>query len=216
MISRLQILLAAATITINAQMALAVEKPTSTVLSKQETLQRAFSENRFGMFICYNIMSYGASWGQANFPIDSFNPKNLDCNQWADAAVSAGMTYGLLTTKHHEGFCLWDSKTTKYDVASTPYKKDIVKQFADAFRKKNLGVGLYYSIWDSTHGVEKGKMDAKKLDFIKEQLTELLTNYGKIDFLFFDGWYWRMGYRQADFSEIRALIRKLQPDCLVA
>ena len=72
-----------------------------------------------------------------------------------DAAVSSGMKFGLLTTKHHEGFCLWDSKFTDYDVASTPYKKDIVQQYIDAFRKKNLKIGLYYSIWDSSHGVDK-------------------------------------------------------------
>lgn len=168
------------------------------------------------MFICYNIMSYGAKWGQANYSIESFNPTQLDCNQWADAAVSAGMSYGLLTTKHHEGFCLWDSKTTEYDVAGTPYKKDIVKQFAEAFRKKGLGVGLYYSIWDSTHGVAKGQIDETKIAFIKEQLTELLTQYGKVDFLFFDGWYWHNGHREVNFSEIREFIRTLQPDCLVA
>ena len=192
------------------------KKKKQSTFKKLETLQRSFSEDRLGMFICYNIMSYGAKWGEANYPIDSFNPTNLDCNQWADAAVSAGMTYGLLTVKHHEGFCLWDSKTTEYDVAGTPYKKDIVKQFTEAFREKNLGVGLYYSMWDSTHNVEKGMMNKKSMEFAKQQLTELLTNYGPIDFLFFDGWYWRMGYREADYSEIRELIRKLQPNCLVA
>ena len=181
-----------------------------------EQLQRDFMENRFGMFICFNIMSFGAEWGEANYPIESFNPEKLDCRQWADAAVSGGMTYGLLTTKHHEGFCLWDSETTDYDIASSPYKKDIVKQFVDAFRDKKLKVGLYYSIWDSTHDIEKGKMDATKMDIVKKQLTELLTNYGKIDFMFFDGWYWQMGHREVSFSEIRELIRKLQPECLVA
>lgn len=61
---------------------------------------------RHGMFICYNIMSYGAKWGEANYPPDSFKPQKLDCEQWAQAAISANMTFGLLTTKHHEGFCL--------------------------------------------------------------------------------------------------------------
>lgn len=180
-----------------------------------ELAKRDFINKRFGMFICYNIMSYGANWGEANYPINSFNPKKLDCNQWADAAVSAGMKFGLLTTKHHEGFCLWDSKYTAYDVASTPYKKDIVKQYSDAFRAKGLGVGLYYSIWDSTAGIDKGTINSEKMTFIKGQITELLSNYGKIDYFVIDGWFWRMGHNEVSYNEIRALIRKLQPNCLV-
>ncbi|MDW7693723.1 alpha-L-fucosidase [Flammeovirgaceae bacterium SG7u.111] len=178
-------------------------------------LKSEFIDQRFGMFICYNVMSYGAKWGEANYPIDSFNPQKLDCAQWADAAVSAGMKYGLLTTKHHEGFCLWDSKFTEYDVASTPYQKDIVRQYVDAFRVKGLGIGLYYSIWDSTHGVEKDSIDGNKLDFVKGQITELLTNYGKIDYFVMDGWYWKIGHKVIPYHEIRKLIRQLQPECLI-
>lgn len=189
--------------------------PSVHVEKSMQTLKENFIEQRFGMFICYNIMSYGAQWGEANYPISSFNPKKLDCNQWAEAALSAGMKFGLLTTKHHEGFCLWDSKYTKYDVASTPYKKDIVKQYTDAFRQKGLSVGLYYSIWDSTNKVDKGNISPEKLDFIKGQITELLTNYGKIDYFVIDGWFWRIGHKQVPYHEIRALIRKLQPDCLI-
>lgn len=180
-----------------------------------QSIKENFIEQRFGMFICYNIMSYGAKWGEANYPIDSFNPQALDCNQWADAAVLAGMKFGLLTTKHHEGFCLWDSKYTNYDVASTPYKKDIVKQYTDAFRKKDLSVGLYYSIWDSTNDVDKESITPKKMDFIKGQITELLSNYGKIDYFVIDGWFWRIGHTVVPYHEIRALIRQLQPDCLI-
>lgn len=153
--------------------------------------------------------------GEANYPIKSFNPTQLDCEQWAEAAESAGMKFGLLTTKHHEGFCLWDSQYTEYDVASTPYKKDIVQQYVDAFRAKGLGIGLYYSIWDSTHGIDKGTIGPKEMAFIKGQLRELLTNYGKVDYLVIDGWYWRMGHHEVPFTEIREYIRSLQPDCLL-
>lgn len=180
-----------------------------------QTLKENFIEKRFGMFICFNIMSYGAKWGEANYPIDSFNPQKLDCNQWADAAVSAGITYGLLTTKHHEGFCLWDSKYTEYDVTSTPYKNDIVQQYVDAFRAKGLGIGLYYSIWDSTHNIDKGEVTPNKIEFIKGQITELLSNYGKVDYFVIDGWNWRMGHKEVPFREIRELIRQLQPECLI-
>lgn len=178
-------------------------------------LKRDFVDLRFGMFLCYNIMSYGAEWGEASFPIESFNPQKLDCGQWADAALSANMTFGLLTAKHHEGFCLWDSEYTDYDVASTPYKKDIVKQYVDAFRSRDLKIGLYYSIWDSTHDIDKGQISQEKLDFIKGQIRELLGDYGKIDYFVLDGWFWRMGHHEVPFHEIRGLIRELQPECLI-
>lgn len=179
-----------------------------------ETIQD-FIDLRFGMFLCFNIMSFGAEWGESKYDISSFDPKNLDCEQWAKSAKSANMEFGLLTTKHHEGFCLWDSQVTAYDIASTPYKKDIVKQYVDAFRKADLKVGLYYSIWDSTHDIDKGKIDDKAMAFIKTQITELLSNYGTIDYFVIDGWFWRMGHHEVPYSEIRELIRELQPNCLV-
>lgn len=180
-----------------------------------EYLQRQFVEHRFGMFICYNIMSYGAKWGQAGYDISRFNPQKLDCSQWAEAAVSAGMRFGLLTTKHHEGFCLWDSAYTEYDVAGTPYKKDIVQQYVDAFRAKGLRIGLYYSIWDSTHNITKGTIGPKEIAFIKGQIRELLTHYGEVDYFVVDGWFWKMGHHQVPYTEIREFIRELQPNCLI-
>lgn len=189
-------------------------EPESKAKTHQELLSD-FVELRHGMFICYNIMSYGAKWGEANYPIDDFNPTKLDCEQWAKAALSANMTFGVLTTKHHEGFALWDSSCNEYDVASTPYKKDIVRQYVDAFRRNGLRVGLYYSIWDATNGVDKGEITPEKLNFIKQEITELLTNYGDIDYFVVDGWFWRMGHREVPYSEIRNLIRDLQPNCLL-
>ena len=181
----------------------------------QQELLSDFVDMRHGMFICFNIMSYGAKWGEANYPIASFNPTQLDCEQWAKAAVSAHMTFGLLTTKHHEGFALWDSKQHDYDVANTPYKKDIVRQYVDAFRKHKLKIGLYYSIADMTKEIEKGKITPEKIDFVKQEITELLSNYGKIDYFVVDGWFWQMGHREVPFVEIRDLIRSLQPECLI-
>ncbi|TWT75766.1 Alpha-L-fucosidase [Planctomycetes bacterium CA13] len=180
-----------------------------------EQLQRRFVDDRFGMFICYNIMSYGAKWGEDGYDCSGFNPQKLDCNQWADAAASAGMRFGLLTTKHHEGFCLWDSEFTDYDVAGSPYNKDIVRQYVDAFRAKALRIGFYYSVWDSTHGISKGTIGPKEIAFIKGQIRELLTNYGEIDYFVIDGWFWKMGHHEVPFTEIREFIRELQPECLV-
>ncbi len=190
------------------------EKSQQPEKSQQELLTN-FVDLRHGMFICFNIMSYGAEWSEADYPIDSFNPSKIDCNQWAEAAQSANMTFGLLTTKHHEGFALWDSKLNEYDVAASPYKKDIVRQYVDAFRSHNLKVGLYYSILDTTNGVESGEIDESKMEFIKSEISELLTNYGKIDYFVIDGWFWRMGHREVPFAQIRDLIRSLQPECLI-
>ncbi len=182
--------------------------------SHQELLSD-FVELRHGMFICYNIMSYGAKWGEANYPIDGFNPTKLDCSQWAKAAKSANMTYALLTTKHHEGFALWDSKYNDNNVMNSPYKQDIVRKYVDAFRAEGLQIGLYYSIWDATNGIEKGSITPEGIAQIKGEITELLSNYGKVDYLVVDGWFWRMGHRDVPFIEIRELIRELQPECLI-
>lgn len=180
-----------------------------------EPHQRAFADRRLGMFVCYNIMSYGAQWGEADVPASAFTAERVDFEQWARVAKSAHMTFGLLTTKHHEGFCLWKTQTTDYGVSATECDQDIVQEFVDAFRAQGLRVGLYFSIWDSTHGIEKGQVTPEKIALIKAQITELLTNYGEIDFFVIDGWYWRMGHREVPFSEIRELIRELQPHCLL-
>lgn len=179
-------------------------------------VKRDFIDLRWGMFICYNIMSYGARWSQPDFPVDSFRAPLLDCNQWAEAAKSAGMTFGLLTTKHHEGFCLWDSEYTDYDVAGAGYDRDIVAEYIEAFREKGMKIGLYFSIRDTHHNIEKGMMDEKGVAFVKGQIRELLDGrYGKVDYFVTDGWFWNMGYNDVDWFEIRELIRELQPECLL-
>ncbi|MCS3172067.1 alpha-L-fucosidase [Bacteroides thetaiotaomicron] len=89
-------------------------------------------------------------------PPELFNPVRMDCKQWAKAAKSANMTYGCLTTKHHSGFCIWDTKTTDYSVMSDPFKRDVVKEYADAFRAEGMKVMLYYSILD-THARSRPK-----------------------------------------------------------
>src|ERR1044072_8330678 len=98
-------------------------------------LQQSFVDLRFGMFIHFNIPTYfNQDWPDPEALPAAFNPTRLDCNQWAKAAKAANMTYGCLTTKHHSGFCIWDTKTTDYSVMRSPYKKDVVKQFVKAFR----------------------------------------------------------------------------------
>lgn len=171
---------------------------------------------RFGMFIHFNMGTFhDAEWVNPGQDPLSFNPTNLDCNQWAAAAKSAKMTYAVLTTKHHDGFCLWPSAYTTYDVMSSSYPHDIVQQYVDAFRAQGLTPCFYFSIWDRQQGIESGSVSAADIAFVKNQLTELLSNYGPIPLLVIDGWAWQMGHKQVPYGEIRDHIKSLQPDCLI-
>lgn len=189
-----------------------------------EDLQRAFVELRFGMFIHFGILTYTGSWAEPNLDITQFNPTRLDPGQWADAAVSAHMKFGVLTTRHHDGFALWDSQVSTFDVGSIPWMNgqgDVVRAYVDAFRSRGLLPGLYYSVWDTTLGLGGLNNEAvppvtqDQIDYVKAQLTELLTNYGPIPLLVFDGWAWKVGHRQVPYDEIRALVKALQPNCLM-
>ena len=183
-------------------------------------LQQEFLDLRFGMFIHFNIPTYGGDdWPDPQLSPEVFNPQKLDCNQWADAAVSAGMTYGCLTTKHHSGFCIWPTKTTHYNVMNSPFKRDVVKEYVEAFRKKGLKVFLYYSILDTHHNIRPGWIKKENTQFIKDQLTELFTNYGEIACLVIDGWdagWSRISYEDVSFEEIYKHIKSLQPNCLIS
>jgi len=182
-------------------------------------LQQEFINLRFGMFIHFNIPTFMSDdWADPDASPSIFNPRKLDCNQWAKTAKEANMTYGCLTTKHHSGFCIWDTKTTVYNVMNSPLKRDVVKEYVDAFRKEGLGVMLYYSILDTHHKLRPGFISPKHIDMIKAQLTELLTNYGEIKALIIDGWdapWSRISYDEIPFEDIYYLIKSLQPNCLV-
>lgn len=182
-------------------------------------LQQDFVDLRFGMFIHYNIPTYmPEDWADPDASPALFNPTKLDCGQWAKAAKSANMTYGCLTTKHHSGFCIWDTKTTDYNVMNSPYKKDVVKQYADAFRKEGLAVMFYYSILDTHHKLRPHYITADHVQMVKDQITELLTNYGEINALVIDGWdapWSRISYDEIPFEDIYLLVKSLQPNCLM-
>ncbi|HTI59212.1 alpha-L-fucosidase [Mucilaginibacter sp.] len=184
-----------------------------------QQLQQQFVDLRFGMFIHFNIPTYmNQDWADPDAKAAIFNPTSVDCDQWAKAAKSANMTYGCLTTKHHSGFCIWDTKTTDYNVMHSPYKKDIVRQFVDAFRKNGLKVMLYYSILDTHHRLRPHKITPAHIKMIKGQLTELLSNYGPIEALIIDGWdapWSRISYDDVPFEEIYHLVKKLQPNCVI-
>ena len=186
-----------------------------------------FTESRFGMFIHFGLYAMPArgEWVKTQEAIPEeryeryfrcFDPDRFDAREWARAARAAGMRYAVLTAKHHEGFCLWDTAATDYKATNTPFGRDIVREFTDAFRAEGLRVGLYYSLIDWHHpdftvdkmhplcppdikwhenGGEKdprvaalnaGRDMARYRAYMLEQIGELLSDYGKIDIAWFD------------------------------
>jgi len=192
---------------------------TGTPAKPLAALQQEFVADRFGMFIHFNIPTYmDQDWADPEASPAIFNPTKLNCDQWAKAAKSANMSYGCITTKHHSGFCIWDTKTTDYSVMHSPLKRDVVKEYADAFRKNGLKVYLYYSILDTHHQLRPNAITPKHIQMVKAQITELMSNYGKIDALIIDGWdapWSRISYDDVPFDEIYLLIKSLQPNCVV-
>jgi alpha-L-fucosidase len=174
-------------------------------------LQTEFLDLRFGMFIHFNMGTFtNEEWATPGQSPDRFNPTSLDCNQWAEAAKAAGMRYMALTTKHHDGFCLWPSRHNSYNVKASRWKKgkgDVVREYVDAARSAGMAVCFYFSIWDKTSGEDVG--------FIKNQLSELLTDYGPIKVIWFDGWGWQLGYQKVPYEIIHDHVKSLQPECLI-
>ncbi|HKG06131.1 MAG TPA: alpha-L-fucosidase [Pedobacter sp.] len=182
-------------------------------------LQQQFVDLSFGMFIHYNIPTYmDEDWADPDALPAIFNPKKLNTDQWAKAAKSANMSYGCLTTKHHSGFAIWDTKTTSYNVMNSPLKRDVVREYVNSFRKEGLKVMLYFSILDTHHKLRPGHITPAHIKLVKDQLTELLTNYGEISALIIDGWdapWSRISYDDVPFEEVYNLVKSLQPNCLL-
>jgi alpha-L-fucosidase len=183
-------------------------------------LQQEFVDLRFGMFIHFNMATFqDREWGDPKDSPSVFNPSNLDTEQWARAAESARMTWGCLTTKHHDGFCIWPTATGVASVKDTSHQRDVVKAYVNSFRSHGLKVALYYSILDLRNDIRHFNVTRDKIELIKTQLTELLTNYGEITLLIFDGWdapWSRITYEEVPFHEIYELVKKLQPNCLIS
>ncbi|MDR0414862.1 MAG: alpha-L-fucosidase [Prevotellaceae bacterium] len=196
--------------------------PLQTIVAQPKPLsrlQQEFVDLRFGMFIHYNIPTYMPDdWADPDASPEIFNPTRLDCSQWAKAAKAANMSYGCLTTRHHSGFCIWDTKTTSYGVMSSPCKRDVVREFAEAFRVEGLKVMLYYSILDTHHKLRPHQITPQHVEMVKAQLRELLTGYGEITALIIDGWdapWSRISYDEIPFEDIYYLVKSIQPNCLV-
>ena len=192
-------------------------------------------KRRFGMFVHWGLYSIGGWHEQLEWRcgvpraqyekfFQQWNPRHYNADEWLDLAESAGMEYICLTTKHHEGFCLWDTKLTAYNTMNTPYGSDVVRQLADACHRRNFPLCLYYSIvdWHSplypnqgrSHELQAQSGDhpdlPRYLEFIKGQVRELCTNYGVIS-----GFWWDMRIDKVVDPSINAMIRELQPSAVI-
>ena len=193
------------------------------------TNQLRWQDMEMYAFIHYSMNTYtDQEWGFGNEDLSLFNPQSLDCRQWARVCKQAGMRGIIITAKHHCGFCLWPSAYTDYSVRNTPWKNgqgDVVRELADACREEGLKFAVYLSPWDRHHA-EYGS--PAYIDYFRNQLRELLTNYGDIFEVWFDGanggdgWYGganetrridRTTYYQ--WPETYKMIRELQPGCLI-
>lgn len=203
-----------------------------------------FQHDRFGMFIHWGLYSIPArgEWIRSVERItvedyqqyfDEFDPKDYDPKAWAKAARQAGMRYAVLTAKHHDGFCLFDSSYTDYKATNTKAGRDLVREYVDAFRAEGLKVGLYYSIIDWHHPdypafgdrqhpmrdneAFKGKEHHfdNYLQYMHAQVEELVTNYGQIDLLWFDFSYDDLRGEAWRATDLVRMIRKHQPDVLM-
>lgn len=183
--------------------------------------QMAWQELEYYGFIHFGPNTFtGSEWGDGTTDPSLFNPLALDANQWAKAFKNAGMKGLILTAKHHDGFCLWPTATTGYSVAKSPWrngKGDLVKEVADACRAAGIKFGIYLSPWDRNHP-SYGDSPAYN-EVFRNQLTELLTNYGDVFEVWFDGANGEGPngkVQQYDFESYYALIRRLQPNAVIA
>ena len=203
-----------------------------------------FTAARFGMFIHWGLYAIPArgEWYKGSMKVpeaeyqkyfDEFDPAGYDPAEWARVAKAAGMKYAVLTAKHHDGFCLFDSKLTDYKATNTKAGRDLVREYVEAFRAEGLKVGLYYSIidWhhphyphysDSIHP-RRGDPDFKDhvedfdayLDYMHGQVRELCSNYGRIDVLWFDYSYDRLCGEAWRATDLIRMVRSLQPDVII-
>jgi alpha-L-fucosidase len=216
--------------TVNAEEA----KPGSTGVVPRAYPERLqwWADGRFGMFIHWGpvaLKETEISWSRANsnpkcpnqgpIPVDvydslykQFNPVDFDAKQWVAVAKAAGMKYMVLTAKHCDGFLLWDSKVSDYNIMHTPFKRDVCKELADAAHAAGMKIGWYYSPMDWRDPDCRSEHNDRFIKNMREELRELLTNYGKIDLLWFDTDGCPTPWGQ---KETYAMIKKLQPQIVI-
>ncbi|MBX5182007.1 alpha-L-fucosidase [Rhizobium sp. NZLR5] len=221
-------------------------------LALPEEKKAWFVHERFGMFVHWGLYALPArhEWVKSREELNDadyqkyfyhFDPDLYDPREWARRAKAAGMKYVVLTTKHHEGFCLWDTKATDFKVTNTPYGKDLLRPFVDAFRAEGLRIGFYYSLIDWHHPdftvdprhpqrnhpdaleINEGRDMLRYAAFMREQVRELLTEFGQIDIMWFDFSYpqWKLGdlvgkgHRDWESEKLVRMVRELAPDIII-
>jgi len=241
-------LLALALVWVTVASIASAQLPRETEAQKAQRL-KWWTDARFGMFIHWGLYALPArhEWvknrerltnEQYQKYFEAFDPDLFNPREWARMAKAAGMKYVVLTAKHHEGFCLWDSKYTDYKAPNTPFGKDIIKAYVEAFRAEGLKVGFYYSLIDWHHSdytidanhpqrqttdeaydkLNAGRDMAKYREYIKNQVRELLTNYGEISIIWFDfSFPGKHGKGRDDWDSLNLLklARSLQPGIIV-
>ena len=212
-------------------------QPSQPPLDTEERL-RWFKNDKFGIFIHWGAYSVIGrhEWARHRFQIPQaeydtyarqFNPVHFNAEEWMRIVKGAGARYVVITSKHHDGFAIWRSKASDYDIEITPYPGDPLKDLAAAARKENLRLGFYHSIMDWRHPLYRPKRawesktpkaggdNNKYVDFMKEQIRELLTGYGDVAMMWFDGeWEHTLRDLKRD-DEVYDFIRNLQPNCLI-
>lgn len=175
-------------------------------------VQQKQMERKYGMFLHFGINTFNdTEWSDGTLPASSYTPSGIHAEQWVKTAYDAGMNQVILICKHHDGFCLWDTKYTDYCVTHSPNPTDVVAEVSKACQKYGVKLGLYYSLWDRH---EACYQDTRAyIDYMKHQLTELLDGrYGPIVELWLDGG-WDKPNQEWGTAELYDLAKRLQPDC---
>ncbi len=202
-------------------------------LNAGEQYIQAWREMKFGLFIHWGPVSLKGTeigWsrggerrgrtGKGSIPIEAydnlykqFNPVRFDADEWVQVAKDAGMKYLVFTSKHHDGFSMFDSKVTDYKISNSPFKRDVVKELADACHKTGLKLGYYYSPVDWYHPDYRTENHSRYIEFMHTQLREICSNYGSIDIIWFDG----LGGTAEDWDSenLFKMIRQLQPKVII-
>lgn len=184
--------------------------------------QLAWHERQFYAFVHFNMNTFtGVEWGQGTEMPDRFNPTQLDCRQWCALFKECGLSGVIITAKHHDGFCLWPSRFTEHDVASSKWRGgrgDVIKELADACREYGLWLGIYISPWDRNNPIY-GKDDAAYNDYFVGQMEELLGNYGPIAEVWWDGANGDRNnpakHQEYDWPRFIRAVRRLQPKSVI-
>ncbi len=158
--------------------------------------------------------------GVRKYPFDpkAWNPSKLDCKQWAAASKKLGARFASFTAKHHEGFCVWPTKTTEHCVRNATYSNDVVGEYLEAYRSAGIEAGLYFSMLDIQERINRHHCTKEQVEFTKAQLEELLMNYGDIPFMVIDGWHAFWGgprYERMEYEDMERFIKSIQPSCLI-